>query len=282
MGATGAGKSTFIQYATRENYHGVGHGLVSCTADIVRTKSVSRDGQPVVFIDTPGFDDTYKSDIEILGMIAEFFVKARKDKVNLDTILYLHRISDKRMAGSPLRNLELFASLCGRNAMPRVILVTTMWKHVVPDIGEERERQLKTDFWNDMIAKGSTVARFGDSYDSAWDILAPTDARPQVLLSDEIAEQHKKLKETEVGITLSKQLQRLFKDQQDANRRLKGLAGRQKNPKMAKELENQAEEIEGRLNRTLEQIRALKLSFPTKLMRIFKSKNDTVKVPEAT
>jgi hypothetical protein len=157
--------------------------------------------------------------------------------------------------------------------MPRVILVTTMWKHVAPAIGEDRETQLKTEFWNDMIAKGCMVSRFGDSYDSAWDILAPTDARPEVLLSTEIADKRKKLKETEAGVTLNSQLERMAKDQREANRRLKGLAGRQKNQKMAKELSEQAEEIESRLDRTLEQIRALKLSFPSKLFRMFKSQN---------
>jgi len=34
------------------------------------------DGRDVVFVDTPGFDDTFKSDIEILTQIAEWLVKA--------------------------------------------------------------------------------------------------------------------------------------------------------------------------------------------------------------
>lgn len=29
----------------------------------------------MVFVDTPGFDDTYKSDTEILSMIADWLVK---------------------------------------------------------------------------------------------------------------------------------------------------------------------------------------------------------------
>jgi acyl-CoA-binding protein len=32
------------------------------------------DRHPVVFVDTPGFDDTFKSDVEILSMIAEWLV----------------------------------------------------------------------------------------------------------------------------------------------------------------------------------------------------------------
>jgi predicted GTPase len=34
------------------------------------------DGHPVVFVDTPGFDDTDKSDTEILSIIAEWLIKA--------------------------------------------------------------------------------------------------------------------------------------------------------------------------------------------------------------
>ena len=33
------------------------------------------DDYPVVFIDTPGFDDTHKSDTEILTIIANWLVK---------------------------------------------------------------------------------------------------------------------------------------------------------------------------------------------------------------
>jgi len=35
----------------------------------------SSDGGSVVFVDTPGFGDTYKSDIEILAAIAAWLVK---------------------------------------------------------------------------------------------------------------------------------------------------------------------------------------------------------------
>ena len=99
-----------------------------------------------MFVDTPGFDDTYKSDIEILSMIADWLVNTcvfslrvwspvqynsgtrfrYKQSSNLATIIYMHRISDNRMSGSVLKNLKLFASLCGMEAMPNVIIATTM------------------------------------------------------------------------------------------------------------------------------------------------------------
>jgi hypothetical protein len=66
----------FIEYATRQDGQTIGHGLQSCTSDI-RTVKVAHPtgGRPVVFVDTPGFDDTYKSDIVVLSMIADWLVK---------------------------------------------------------------------------------------------------------------------------------------------------------------------------------------------------------------
>jgi GTPase Era involved in 16S rRNA processing len=51
----------------------VGHGLNSCTHEIqvVRCFDKKQDRQ-IVFIDTPGFDDTNISDFDILQMIAEW------------------------------------------------------------------------------------------------------------------------------------------------------------------------------------------------------------------
>jgi hypothetical protein len=67
--------SQFIECATRQDGRTVGHKLRSFTADI-RTVRITHptDGHPVLFVDTPGFDDTLKSDVEILSMIADFLV----------------------------------------------------------------------------------------------------------------------------------------------------------------------------------------------------------------
>ena len=47
-------------------------GLESCTADVEVTDEFTIDDRPVTLIDTPGFDDTSKSDTEILKIIAAF------------------------------------------------------------------------------------------------------------------------------------------------------------------------------------------------------------------
>lgn len=54
----------------------MGHELESFTAKIGTFRFPHPvDGHPVVFVDTPGFNDTRKSDVEILSMIAEFLVE---------------------------------------------------------------------------------------------------------------------------------------------------------------------------------------------------------------
>lgn len=50
----------------------VGGGLESCTSSVQMAQVFELDGRSVTLIDTPGFDDTSKSDSEILRMIAAF------------------------------------------------------------------------------------------------------------------------------------------------------------------------------------------------------------------
>ena len=50
--------------------------LESCTAEIQLADEFALDGRQVVLIDTPGFDDTTKSDTDILKMIAGFLATA--------------------------------------------------------------------------------------------------------------------------------------------------------------------------------------------------------------
>jgi predicted GTPase len=46
--------------------------LESCTAEVQLANEFTLDGRRVVLIDTPGFDDTTKSDTDILRTIATF------------------------------------------------------------------------------------------------------------------------------------------------------------------------------------------------------------------
>ena len=50
----------------------IGTNLKSCTAEVQLADEFTLDGQRVLLVDTPGFDDTYKSDTDILKLIAAF------------------------------------------------------------------------------------------------------------------------------------------------------------------------------------------------------------------
>ena len=46
--------------------------LESCTSEVQLANEFTLDGRTVSLIDTPGFDDTLKSDTDILRMIAAY------------------------------------------------------------------------------------------------------------------------------------------------------------------------------------------------------------------
>lgn len=94
-----------------------------------------------------------------------------KGNDNVTTILYLHRISDNRMSGSAMKNLQLFRRLCGQQVMPNAVIVTTMWSYVPEELGIMREECLKEEVWKDVLGDRCRAERFKDTYESAWDII---------------------------------------------------------------------------------------------------------------
>lgn len=52
----------------------VGHGLYSCTSSIQHTiiSHPTEENRRIILVDTPGFDDTYLDDVEILKIIARW------------------------------------------------------------------------------------------------------------------------------------------------------------------------------------------------------------------
>jgi len=183
MGPTGSGKSNIIDTLAGQLGRRSGSRLESCTTEVraVRLYNHPVHGDKLVLVDTPGFDDTNKSDLEILQMVSDWLKKIYQKEINLAGIIYLHRITDNRMAGTPHRNLRMFGELCGDHAVQKVVLVTTMWDKIQKDTSApvRREKELFENYWKTMINFGASTARFLNSADSAWKIV------------DLILEQHK-------------------------------------------------------------------------------------------
>ena len=65
----------FVSAASGYDSRVVGHGLRSKTDQVSAVKFRDQEsGQRVVLVDTPGFDDTSKSDLDILNMISKWLV----------------------------------------------------------------------------------------------------------------------------------------------------------------------------------------------------------------
>ena len=231
MGITGVGKSTFISKLIGGDT-GIGHDLTSCEYSLrptcariclklltcyldtkgVEFHSMRIKNRPVYLVDTPGYNDTYRSDFEIFSEIAFILSQIYRRGMNIAGILYLHRISDNRVSGSSLRNFKLLETMCGLDAAPRMRLVTTMWDTIK---GEGREATLResqllntSEFWGRFAERGSQVKRWqGDEW-SALSIVdelissGDTEGYPPLLIQRELVDEGKPLKETTAGVEL--------------------------------------------------------------------------------
>jgi hypothetical protein len=232
MGVTGSGKSSFISTCSKEEVK-IGHNLDACefahlaspVAEKYKMRSKNWLGTTAVdvyaydisssktafLIDTPGFDDTNRSDTEVLREIAKWLGASYKSKIKLHGIIYLHRITDIRMQGSAKKNFILFGQLCGEEPLKRVILVTTMWDKVPEEEGAKRERELieTRDFWGWMVQKGSSCRRHNNTEDSARDIVSFLSGHEDSITTDlqrQLVDENKSLDETAAGIGLQSEL----------------------------------------------------------------------------
>lgn len=178
MGATGVGKSTFINnFMGTEDAVIVGHDLKSCTAQLTPvisfiTQPAHLQGKRLVLVDTPGFDDTYTSDSEILRRIAIWLASSYDSKMKLGGIIYLHNISQPRMLGSDRQNLEVFQDLCGDKVLSSVIIGITKSGDIPQEVSEKRCNELSSTYWKEMIEAGATVYPLENNTTSAQSLLA--------------------------------------------------------------------------------------------------------------
>ncbi|KAJ4375938.1 hypothetical protein N0V83_001217 [Neocucurbitaria cava] len=213
MGITGSGKSTFISKLVGDEVR-VGHQLQSCTAEVFPYAFMYSPQQRVYLLDTPGFDDTNRSDTDVLKDVATFLSRMYAGNIKLAGIIYLHRITDNRMGGSAMRNLRMFKKLCGDKYFQNVILATTMWERLQTQVqGEQNEAQLlaERDWWGGMHEQGSKVFRHMDTPESARSIIGYLmHTRPAALrIQEEMVDEHRNLVDTSAGREVEKDLQEL-------------------------------------------------------------------------
>ncbi|KAL7918546.1 ankyrin repeat-containing domain protein [Trichoderma austrokoningii] len=216
MGVTGSGKSSLISLCTGK-YVKIGHDLNSYKyADV---EFMLNDHVCVHLVDTPGFDDTNRSDAQVLQDIAYWLSESFKQGTHLSGMIYLHRITDVRMAGSARRNLVMFQKLCGKKAYKSVVLATTMWGLIDEAIGVMRERELKDtdEFWGCMHDKGSRIFRLDKTRKSCLEIvqhILSFESTVVLELQHEIVNKGRQIEETKAGVQLNEDIIRERKKHQ--------------------------------------------------------------------
>ncbi|KAF8557839.1 P-loop containing nucleoside triphosphate hydrolase protein [Imleria badia] len=259
MGITGCGKTNFINKLTGNEQRKAG-SLKPDTQDVIPHPILYR-GLRVVLVDTPGFDNADRPDIEILRVIADWLTQKypRGGMLKVDGIIYFHKITDNHLSGPAHKIFQMFGRLCGDVALPRTLLVTTMWDQVRDQaVATQRETELRSDFWCRLIEAGSRVDRFYNTPDSAWCIIGRLldlgKDGGELLLQAELVEQRKRLNETEAGKVLYKRLQTILAEQRKTLNELAEEPRPQNDPALAKSLQEEYDKVDAHLQSTFEEI----------------------------
>ena len=223
MGSTGSGKSTLVKLLTEDTDIRIGSGLrsgkqVSFTVAFVKLNPFSETqdikpyplnvrGRTVFLVDTPGFDDTDRSDTEVFQALVDWLVATYRKGTKLSGILYLHRITDVRMQGSSYRNLRVFRDLCGEGCYQNVILLPTFWKTAAQEesVLQSRLDELTSEeeFWGKMIRCGAKVMPEPSSHADALNIICRfIDSEPRTLqIQKEMVDNQRSLQNTSAAST---------------------------------------------------------------------------------
>ncbi|KAF9032982.1 P-loop containing nucleoside triphosphate hydrolase protein [Panaeolus papilionaceus] len=266
MGPTGAGKSTFIRNATGYDKLEIGDDLESCTSEI----HVIRFGDSDIYIvDTPGFNDTNRTDLDIFKLISEWLEKRFTNQVYLSGLIYLHRISDNRMGGTTLKNFQIFEKLCGKDCFHKVTLATTMWDDVDEDTGKERERQLRDDYFSYVVRNGARFERLQNSPESAKGLIEEiindaTDLRP-LSLQKELVAYNKDLRHTDAGRKMYDKLDDVLRSHHAALQQLNRDLRTEKSEQVQILLKKEHEELTQELMALIADMQYMQLGLPTRL-----------------
>ncbi|PPQ67241.1 hypothetical protein CVT24_011560 [Panaeolus cyanescens] len=160
-----------------------------------------------VVVDTPGFDDNVREDLDILKLIADWLVEAYMRRDAIAVLIYVHDISVDRFHASAVKNLELFKGLTGQYSFSNVVIGTTKSNRLalVPGGVEERLRNLTDTKWASLVEGGATVGSLDGDFSSVAEILLNCMNKPDympVLLQVELILQHMGLQKTAAGRSL--------------------------------------------------------------------------------
>ncbi|KAK0507983.1 hypothetical protein JMJ35_009872 [Cladonia borealis] len=243
MGMTGSGKSSFIATCCPDAAGEIGHELESRTTK-VQMWTFTHQGHQVHLVDTPGFDDTNRTDTDVLKDLAYWLGLAYdKKKIRLGGLIYLHPITHVRQE-------------------------------------EDRYRRLRDtpEYWGDMIKERAHAHRHSGDRASAIKIRTPLmdNERKVPNLQKELVDEKKDLNRTEAGQEVNAEMN---KQREALERRIdqtkeemtKALA--LKDQKWVEELASDQEKYQRQINETKSAQEEMKLN----MAKIFAEKEEQYK-----
>ena len=237
-----------------------------------------------MLFDTPGFDDTYRLDAEILQELAEHLAASYRNNLKLSGVVYLHRIKDERMTNAIMRNLTMFKNLCGDSGLENTILATTFWDEL-PNVekGEKREEELASNkkYWGYMLSKGAKMSRCLNTRASVLEILFELAGKPRITLQiqDEMAVRGYGINETKAGEALNAEISELMKKHDADMAQLKSEmeeARRSGEIELQETLHELQKEKEVQVNRLINEQEAMKADRREEMRRLTQEFNDQI------
>ena len=229
--------------------------------------SFTISGHSVTLIDTPGFDDTTISDTDVLKMIAGYLITTyvssnddkRKANINdspiysykagfkLNGLIYMHRITDRRVGGLSRKNFGMLRKLCGDVTLKNVAIVTSMWDQESSiERAIAREEELMTDdlFFKPVLDKGAQMLRHDRGIESARDIVSRFIMKAPMALEiqRELVEKMKLLENTAAGAAVRGSLNALIEEHKREIKALR-IAIRDHDEKTRQELEDERKKL---------------------------------------
>ena len=170
----------------------------------VAVHSTEIEGRTVHLIDTPGFNDSLRSDGETLQELAYWLIAASEHGFRLSGIVYLHCIADTRFHRSSQKSLDLFKAICGADAFRGAVIATTMWDRMACNIDKAnlRQSQLKEKIQGDMLPCGAKLWALSAAEVDAQKVIrhiVGKDMRLTLALQTEIVDHGYPLQDTQAG-----------------------------------------------------------------------------------
>lgn len=111
------------------------------------------DGQEMLLVDTPGFEDNKTSNLEILQKICEYVLQvANNPACVIHGAVYVHNVATSRWLAGDERTWAILKALCGDSAMGNVVVATTRWPadHEEEDYEKLEKRNLE-NYWGGIL-----------------------------------------------------------------------------------------------------------------------------------